>query len=504
MIIDKVSPYWQEDDLRRLEEIRQKEKRIMNDLAEGIVTNDTYSLIQNMEEEKKLKKTVESRYIKLHGKKQILADIEEIVNAIEKEDFLQFLAESVKSIASIEASGTSSAVVEHFRSMSVESYKNCFGFIVSYLNVQFEALKNDKKYTEKAISIVKERVALWYVEQKPYLPMLHGRATDAIACMTGRPLEKNLITRTASITRKEVKLVIKEIDKLSSTLGVSTHKLLSTAIAKFTKLNHTGLDKREMRYPDADISVKEYAKLLGYDIEPHKTNTLEDAEKEAKRAENALKEARKKINRDLDVLYSASVSWSEKVCGKSGDYMDVRLVEAKGIKNGFIKIRFSQTFANYLIKLPLTQYPTALLRVDERNGNAYSMGLAMTEHYNLDNNQIRGTAHLLKVSTLLGLTTLPTVDSASVKKVGWETRIKEPFENSLDALTACGLLEDWRYSKSNGVELTEEEATSFTSYEEWADTLVYFSLKDAPDHTARLEARAAEKETKKRNKKQEK
>ena len=121
------------------------------------------------------------------------------------------------------------------------------------------------------------------------------------------------------------------------------------------------------------------------------------------------------------------------------------------------------------------------------------MGYKMTVHYNMDNNQIRGTAQRLKVKTLLEVTSLPSVKSASVKKYGWQERIKEPFENSLDALTKCGLLTDWEYTHSKGVPLTDEEATSFSSFEEWADTLVQFTLADAPDHTARLARRAEEK-----------
>ena len=154
---------------------------------------------------------------------------------------------------------------------------------------------------------------------------------------------------------------------------------------------------------------------------------------------------------------------------------------------------FDPVFSQYLIRLPLTQYSVALLSVDARNNNAYTMGLKMTEHFNLDNNHIVGTAQLLKVKTLLECIDLPTITKVREGRKSWEERIKEPFENSLDTLTQCGLLSDWRYSHSKGLEMTDEEATSFTTYEEWERTLVHFTLKDAPDHTARLEARAEEK-----------
>ena len=330
-------------------------------------------------------------------------------------------------------------------------------------------------------------------ESGRYLPMLHGKATDSIATMAGSTIVENKLNNTGVVDTGEVKLVIDKFTELSGTLGVSTHKLLSMAVALFTELNHTGNKAREANYTAVNIPLKEYALYCGYDVEEHTTETPEEAKAEAKRAENALKNARKKINKDLAILFSSSLSWKEKVRGKQGDYMDIRLIEAKGIKGGYITIKFSQTFSEYLVKLPITQYPVALLAVDERNNNAYSMGLKMAEHFNLDNNQIRATAQLLKVKTLLAYTTLPSIDNTTVKRVGWENRIKEPFEKSLDALTACGLLENWEYTHPKGEAMTDEEATTFSNYEEWAETLVHFTLKDAPDHTERLEARAEEK-----------
>lgn len=330
-------------------------------------------------------------------------------------------------------------------------------------------------------------------ESSRYLPMLHGKATDSIATMAKSTIVENKLNNTGVVDTGEVRLVIDKFTELSGTLGVSTHKLLSTAVASFTGLNHTGNKAREANHTVVNIPLKEYALYCGYGVEEHTTETPEEAKAEAIRAENALKNARKKINKDLAILFSSSLSWREKVRGKQGDYVDIRLIEAKGIKGGYITIKFSQTFSEYLVKLPMTQYPVTLLAVDERNNNAYSMGLKMAEHFNMDNNQRRETAQLLKVKTLLAYTTLPSIDSPTVKRVGWENRIKEPFEKSLDALTACGLLEDWEYSHAKGGAMTDEEATTFSNYEEWAETLVHFTLKDAPDHTERLEARAEEK-----------
>lgn len=78
-------------------------------------------------------------------------------------------------------------------------------------------------------------------QKAQYLPSVHGKSTDAIAQMAGKKIEKDLIAQSGSIKSGEVRLIVHEIDKLSGTLGVSTHKLLSMGIACFTASNHTGL-----------------------------------------------------------------------------------------------------------------------------------------------------------------------------------------------------------------------------------------------------------------------
>jgi len=329
--------------------------------------------------------------------------------------------------------------------------------------------------------------------QESYLPMLHGKATDALAGMSSKSGTNNPLTGALTITNKEVKVLVSQFNQLTGTLGINTHKLLSVGVAQFTAGNNVGGKAPDNLTYNITIPLKEYALQCGYDVEEHEKDTPEEQEKEARRASNALKDAQKKIKKDLDILRNSSISWSEKVKGKAGDFLDLAIIGSKGIRKGYIYMVFDPAFSQYLIKLPLTQYPKALLKVDARHSNAYNMGLKMTEHFNMDNNQIRGTAQLLKVSTLLDSLELPTIDIVRTSRKSWEERIKEPFEKALDALTQCGLLSDWRYSHSKGVEMTDEEATSFTTYEKWESTLVHFTLADAPDHTARLEARAEEK-----------
>ena len=107
-----------------------------------------------------------------------------------------------------------------------------------------------------------------------YVAVLHGKATDAIARMSGSKPTPNPLNNTASIESGEVKLIIKSLDTLSGTLGVSTHKLLMAAIAGFTELNHTGTGKdRSLRGAKVSIPLKDFAITCGYDVIEHSTDT---------------------------------------------------------------------------------------------------------------------------------------------------------------------------------------------------------------------------------------
>ena len=325
-----------------------------------------------------------------------------------------------------------------------------------------------------------------------YMPMLHGKATDTMAEMVGRKFTENPITSTYSFKKGEV--VLKFGNFKATSLSMSTHKMLCMGIAALTEVNHVGTGKRQLKELSVSFSEQEYALMCGYDVIEHETNTPEEAKKEAARAKNEHDNARKKFQRDLKALHDASISWEEKVRGKVENFEDVHILQRKGIRNGYINMKFTDDIGGYLINMPITQYPTALLKLDERNTNAYSLGLRISEHYSMDNNIRRGTADLLKVKTLLAYTDLPKIEDVRSKGKGWEERIKEPFEKALDAITRCGLLKDWEYTHSKGVPMTDEEAAPFPFYEAWADAYIKFTLANAPDHTARLEARDTDKE----------
>ena len=173
--------------------------------------------------------------------------------------------------------------------------------------------------------------------------------------------------------------------------------------------------------------------------------------------------------------------------------------------NGDIKIAFSPELANYLVERNLiTQYPTKLLGISGRQPTAYFIGRKLAEHYNIDNNINRGTNDRISIPALLKVTDLPSYEEVQKKDRGhWVERIKEPLERALDVLTAEGVLKDWKYTHAKGVDLTEDEAYSITSYPEYEKLYLLFTPADKVDHTERIEAKqeAREKARKKRKRK---
>lgn len=499
MIIRKQDQFWTQEEKNRLQEIRAEQAQTMSRLAlerneQGKPNLPLLAKWGELEEQAEaIAGKVEQRYISARGKDGLLKDAAEIVDAIEKKDYLERIAEQLRHIATLEAlsaqdDARARANLDELRKYAVENYENCCMFILRFLRVQLNAFAEDPDGTQKVKALIEARAALWYVKTQPaFLAMVHGRATDAIARMAHETGIEDPVTHARTITVNDVKLVL----KAAQDMGVSAHKLLSAAMVVFTAQNCTDRKKRELRSAGVEISLAQYALLSGYDVIVHDP----DNPREVKRAENALKDARKQTRKDLKALYDFSMSWQETVRGKPKNFENMRLIYDVGISNGYIRIFFTPPFAEYLVQLPLTQYALALLGVDERNPHAYALGLAITEHYSMDSNQEQGTADRLKVQTLLKYTNIKPIEEVRKARKSWIERIKEPFEKALEELHSCGLLEEWEYTGTNGIPLTEaENAALFDSYEEWAKTLVRFTLNDTPDQAARLAARAEEKE----------
>ncbi len=413
-------------------------------------------------------------------------------------DFIQQKAAVFKPADSsilLDAAGTTSYIMREVLAKHIEALKDkpegaqLQGIVDSI--VQASPYTVDPDAAPAKAEIITADSAIF----KANMPMYHGKATDVLAALSNRDITANTIADKAIIESEagDYKVVIQKFSKIKGKLSVNTHKLLCTGIAEFTQINNYGGGAIN---PSIAIPFEEYARRLGYEIDERPTDTPEAAAKEKRRAQEAVKTAKKRIRQDLELLQAMRWTWQEKVRGKGADFDSILLLERVAIRKGYIIMEFGRNMAEYLKQLPLTQYPQGLLAIDARSENAYRIGLKMAEHFSIDNNQIRGTATRLKVSTLLAVTQLPTIDTLQHEAVDnsrqWNTRIKEPFEAALDVLTGK-VISNWEYVKPKGEPLTDAEAYSITDYNTFSSLLVEFELLEAPDHEERLARRAEEK-----------
>lgn len=171
MIINKVQPYWTEKDRQKLEEIRQKQQALIKDLIkdgsdmplirEKYITNiDKW---QELEDESlQIENEVEDRYIRANNKDTLLSDAEEIVTAIEKKDFQGYIKEVEKISEDMKVSGENGEAPNILKKHAVESYENCYRFILAYVRVQLNAFVDDEENTAKIKAITEKHVSLWY------------------------------------------------------------------------------------------------------------------------------------------------------------------------------------------------------------------------------------------------------------------------------------------------------------------------------------------------------
>lgn len=509
MIIDKVEPYYTEEDLAHLTAIEGESYRLYKSLRrEEKLSKENRDIIEKIQQLDKdannIKWEVENRYIKDRKGKGLLADVREIVEAVTKKDFLARIQSQKDQLDILRKEGIQEEDLTLLKEYTKENYDNAYHYILYFLRVQLNGLHAlGEAEEEKALAIVEKRAGQWYARPTPaHLAIPYSRPTDALAYMSQKSAKIDNISGDATIDRFSVQITIAKFRELKASLGISTDKLLSTALAVFARNNDFSKKAKEAKNRRVVIPLREYAKLLGYDVEERETHTPEEAKEEKRRVKTALDNARKKVRKDLDILYNLSFEWEERLHGKLESFSSVRLLTAKEYRGGNISITFTPEIADHLIERGLiTQYNTRLLSWDERNPNPYYIMRKIEEYYNMDANQARGTHDRISIPALLAVTDLPSYEEVQRTDRGhWERRIKEPLEEALDSLTKEGILKSWEYTHAKGVPLTEEEAYSITSYPEYEKLYLLFTPADKVDHTERQEKRRQEREAKKKRK----
>ncbi|SDB24834.1 hypothetical protein SAMN02910317_01195 [Ruminococcaceae bacterium FB2012] len=253
---------------------------------------------------------------------------------------------------------------------------------------------------------------------KAYAAMLHGAATDKLPLLCGQRGRLDPYTRTLIVEGEGITL-----SGITEPCRISTHKLLCAAGIRFTQVNHTGAKERRINTRLISITLREYAEMLGMQ------STV-----------TTLKNLRKSVNRDLALLGSALLSWTETIRGKTVSHINVHIAESCGIRRGVIEVTLSEHYADWLICRPLMQYPTALLELDERSAVAYRLGYKLALHGTNSHNQHLGTAGTVRVATLLKYIGLADIDELRSKEQSYIYRLAKPLTAALETLVRCGVL----------------------------------------------------------------
>lgn len=350
-------------------------------------------------------------------------------------------------------------------------------------------------------------------EKEEHLTVPDSKPINEIGYITGTSIdvEYNNIKKQGKFTTEEgVEIILNELTKKTFRLPISADKILTASLSELIKVNDPiQVLKNDKLVYEINIPLMDYALACGKDVIEHETDTPEAQLKEKNRVKNLLKKLKKDISSDLLTLMKMTLAWSEKRKGQSKDYKAMSVVigyEVKGGKSGNIKVRFDPEFIKYIVQTPLNHYPKQLLAIDGRDDNTYKVGKKLSSNYYKDCNRTQkqnpNKYKILKVKTLLKVTTLPDIEEAN-KHSGWIVRIKEPLEEILNTLYKTGAIKDWRYSGVKGVQLTDTEA-DFTSFSKWANTNIYYEMYENEEDQERLEANKekAQKRAKRAKKKQ--
>lgn len=330
--------------------------------------------------------------------------------------------------------------------------------------------------------------------ESTYATMTQAPLVNNFRLLSASPEIDIMRTGSAYISKasdKDFKAFIDDYTLIKKGLPTGAKKMLDTGCILLSN-NGTRRAEEGSTIPTVVfISLEEYARSRGFDITPRSTSTPEEAAEEQKRIDSIMSNVRKKANAELRTLYALSLSDKERKKKSTVDYTDIRVLQGKGIRNGYIMMKFTEPMAKYLIAYSYPMfYPTKLLTLDERNPRTYNVGFYLSLHHGIDNNVTKGTNNIISVKNCLDAADekWPTFEEiqASNDKGHWERRIKDPLEAILDTLQAKSILTSWEYCNAKKQPLTDEQLVK-ADYDTFMSLYILFDMPEKPDQTARLE-----------------
>ena len=205
------------------------------------------------------------------------------------------------------------------------------------------------------------------------------------------------------------------------------------------------------------------------------------------------KEARKRINEDLDALFYAAISFKgidfNEGKRKQVDYYDIHLIQERGISKGIIQIKFGDMYFEILKEYRPAYYPQSLVKINsKKNPHSYYLGTKIAEMKNMNIDE--DNEDIIAVQTLLdACPSMPTYEDVKKTKNSYMKKIFEPLERDL---TYFEEEKDFShvYCHANEVPLTDDELNNMT-WEIFQTLRVKIIWYYYPDQTARIERKRA-------------
>lgn len=305
--------------------------------------------------------------------------------------------------------------------------------------------------------------------------MSQGAGYNAFQYTTEKNSDVTIIKETGEkiISRPKgtsnLKVTLTNYEELKQAWRPSAKKLLEYAVIKLTAQNHfpAGYLTNSSGEIDTKRDNPEINRFVSFTLE--QWQEIQDAPM-TKATEDEIRE---RVKEDAKTILNTSLEWEEvskrtvaerKKAEKAGKiqkrrrhWKGVNLVTAAEIEDNKISIAFSPEMANYLLNSYITQYPTGLLTIDDRNPNAYTIGRKLAEHYYNTANKKNGRHNILSVSAILECTDLPTPEKVKSEHNGrYKDFIITPFIKSLQAAEKAISLQ-WRFGNAGGEDLRPDQ-----------------------------------------------
>ena len=333
-----------------------------------------------------------------------------------------------------------------------------------------------------------------------FQPLLNSKPTNELASISKSFFELDasspgdkIYTFDQDEKNRGITLKIEKYNEIRGGFSVSAKKILDTAVMYLTSGNHYKSDRVN---PTVEFRLADYLKACGYDLEPRKMDTPKEQEAENKRIKERIKKYKKNIEKDLDDLSNITWKGTIKSGNGAGDYETIRIISSHSIKDGIVQINFDVQMAVFLNKSYMMQFPNALLKVDNRNPNAYSIGRKIAFHNSNYNNFVQGTNNTLTVKSLLDaapdIISKGELDERGARN--WREKIKDKLEKALTDLATVGYLKKWEYRDSTNGQVLPPAAASKLSWKHYKALRVDFVLMqeaEVVEYMRKLEERKA-------------